>query len=267
MKRPDPILKRAPAATDGDGGGPADHYAAVADDYATYRPHYPRALFDWLAGLVPAHGHAWDCGCGSGQATADLAPHFRRVTATDASAAQIARARPCAGVTYRVAHAEASGLAAGTVDLITVAQALHWFAGARFFAEARRVLAPHGAIAAWSYGVPTLAPAALDAAFRTYYHEVMGPYWPPERRHVEAGYRTLEFPFREVAAPGFALEARWPWRAFTGYVASWSAAARYRKATGRDPVRAFTEICGFATHAPPPGVAIRWPLALRVGYL
>src|SRR5262245_38403499 len=121
-----------------------DHFSTVASNYALYRPRYPAELFAYLATLVPTCEFAWDCATGSGQAAVALAAHFKRVIATDASATQIANGETHPRVEYRVAPAEQSGLAAASVDLLTVAQALHWFDLPRFFVEANRVLRPRG---------------------------------------------------------------------------------------------------------------------------
>ncbi len=244
----------------------SDHFSTVASGYAAFRPRYPDALFDWLAdSAVPDPGHAWDCGCGSGQATIGLLRRFRHVSATDASAAQIAHAPRGPRVACWVARAERSALAAASVDLVAVAQALHWFDLPAFYTEVRRVLATRGALAVWSYGVPRLSPPALDRDFHRFYHDVIGPYWPPGRRHVEAGYRTLDFPFREVAAPAFEMTTEWSWSQLAGYVSSWSAAARYRAAKASDPVATLAEYMGVAVDSAGPSLVVRWPLALRVG--
>ncbi len=168
-----------------------DHYSDVAPSYARYRPRYPRELFKHLAALAPARDLAWDCATGNGQAAAGLAAHFTRVVATDASHAQIANAQPHPGVDYGVAPAEQSGLATDSVDLIAVAQALHWFDTPGFFAEARRVLRAKGVLAAWCYGQMQIANPEAQRALDIYYAETVGLYWPPERRRMEAGYRTI----------------------------------------------------------------------------
>ena len=242
-----------------------DHFSGVAAGYASHRPRYPAELFDYLAGLAPRRGLAWDCAAGSGQATLDLASRFARVVATDASTEQIAAAPPHPRVEYRVARAEASGLADSCADLITVAQALHWFDLDRFHAEVRRVLVPRGVLAAWSYGTQRIEDPAIDQALQRFYGEVVGPYWPAERRIVETGYRTLPFPFDELPAPNFDLVASWPLPELLGYVRTWSATSRYRAARGHDPVvlleRELAPLWGSADEAR----RITWPLALRVG--
>lgn len=242
-----------------------DHFSVVAGNYAHYRPRYPRELFDYLRSIVPRATRAWDCACGSGQATLELAERFEAVVATDASAGQIAEAPPRPRVTWRVAPAEASGLPNCSVDLVTVAQALHWFDLDRFYAEVRRVLAVDGIIAVWSYGFHQLGDEAIDREARQFYHHIVGPYWPPERRLVEEGYRTIPFPFAEVPAPAFAMRAQWSLPQLLGYFRSWSATARYLAARGHDPVEELER-----NLQPPWGSSetvrgITWPLVLRVG--
>lgn len=242
----------------------SDHFSAVADGYARYRPGYPPALFEWLGGLPARRRLAWDCATGSGQAAGDLAPYFRRVVATDSSPSQIARAEPYPGVEYRVAPAEASGLPAGAVDLITVAQALHWFDLPAFYAEAGRVLAPDGAVAAWCYNLLDGGPR-INAVVGRYYSQVVGEYWPPERRLLEAGYRTVPFPFDEVEPPAFEMSVQWDLDHLVGYLGTWSATERYRRVRGEDPVARIAADLRAAWGDPAQARPVRWPLHLRVG--
>ncbi len=211
-------------------------FSTVAREYAKFRPGYPPDLFAWLAGAAPALDAVWDCGCGSGQASIALAGHFSRIHATDVSAEQIAAATPHARVTYSVAPAESSGLDTASVDLVTVAQALHWFDVQAFYAEAKRVARPGGLLAVWTYPRPQFAASELDRTLFDFYRNVAGPYWPPERSHVDAHYATLPFPFEKLQHPEFALSFHWSLAQVLGYVSSWSAMARYRKATGEDPL-------------------------------
>ena len=178
-----------------------DHFSGHAAVYRDARPHYHPALFAWLAAQVPRRDLAWDAGCGNGQATVALAAHFARVIGSDPSAAQIAHAEPAANVEYRVEPAEQSSLAAASVDLVCVAQALHWFEQERFHAEVRRVLRPGVVIAALAYAGCRIDPA-IDRVTTHLYVDLTGPYWPPERAHIEAGYATLPFPYTPICAPG-----------------------------------------------------------------
>ena len=249
--------------------GSADHFSAVASEYAAWRPHYPDSLFGWLAGLPAGRGLAWDCGAGSGQATLGLTRFFGRVVATDASGAQLAAASAHPRVEYRVAPAETSGLEAASVDLVTVAQALHWFDLTAFYAEVRRVLAPGGVLAAWTYGTPRLGDPEpeLDRRLAKFYTETVGPYWPSERRHVETGYRSLPFPFVELPTPEFEMTACWTLDEMLGYLGTWSATARFRQARAEDPIALLGQ--ELAPHWGRAGAthSIEWLLSLRVGRL
>lgn len=170
-------------------------------------------------------------------------------------------------MSYVAATAERSALARASVQIVTVAQALHWFDVPAFHAEARRVLVPGGVVAAWSYGDATLGDPALDAVLRDLAHGTLAAYWPPERRLVDEGYRTIPFPHREVEAPAFALAHRWTRAQLAGYLRSWSAVARWRAAHGgADPVRDVEPAlaAGWGARA---ARTVRWPLALRVGYV
>src|SRR5262245_9440725 len=242
-----------------------DHFSSVANRYANFRPHYPASLFDYLSTLVPQCSVVWDCACGNGQATLDLATRFDKVVATDASREQIASARPHPKIEYRVAPAEQSGLPDRSVSLVTVAQALHWFDFDRFYAEVNRVLTKDGVIAVWAYGVNIVEGGAGNQLVQGFYAKTVGPYWPPERRLVEEGYRTILFPFVEITPPAFRMEAHWTLDQLLGYFSTWSATNRYIKATGRNPIPPLAanlkQVWGDANSVRP----VVWPLTLRVG--
>ena len=243
----------------------ADHFSGVAAGYASYRPHYPDALFDYLGGLAYARDVAWDCAAGSGQATLALTAHFGRVIATDASEAQVRSAPSHPRVEYRVATAESSGLPGASVDLITVAQAAHWLDFDRFYAEVRRVAAPRGILAVWCYGMSRIDEAAIDRVLARFYTGVVGPYWPPERRLIEQGYRTIPFPFDEIAPPPFEMVAEWTLPRLLGYLRTWSATWRYQTVHGEDPVIALDAELTALWGALNDTRRVRWPLAMRVG--
>lgn len=241
-----------------------DHFSDHATDYARYRPTYPESLFSYLASVCEKRILAWDCATGSGQAAHGLASHFERIIATDASTEQLAHAVPHEHITYQVAPAEESPLNAQSVDLITVAQALHWFHFDRFFAEVKRVLKPDGVVAIWTYGLLQVSPA-IDAVVLHYYTDIVGPYWPPERRHVDEAYQTIPFPFQDLAVPSFQLAHQWDQNDLLGYLGTWSATRRYRVATGTDPVDLVREDLARAWDNSDERKAVRWPLVLRVG--
>ena len=240
----------------------ADHFSVVSTVYARFRPRYPEALFYWLAQVAPGRELALDCATGNGQAAVGLAGHFARVIATDASAAQIEAATATPRVEYRVAPAEASGLPDAGCDLVCAAQALHWLDRPAFFAEARRVLVPGGVVAFWGYLRLRTGDAGLDAELDRFHDVVVGPWWPPGREMLDGAYRGIDFPFEEIAAPAFAIEAHLSLEALAGYFGSWSATDRYRRAVGADPVPGF--VAGLAASWGA-GRDVRWPIALRAG--
>jgi hypothetical protein len=153
-----------------------------------------------------------------------------------------------------------------SVTLITVAQALHWFDLERFFGEAKRVLKTNGVLAAWAYGVNTLDESPVNELVQEFYSRVVGPYWPPERRLVEEGYRTIQFPFREFTGPHFRMEARWTLDQLLGYFSTWSATNRFIKATGRNPIEPLRAALSRLWPDPNSTRLVVWPLALRIGY-
>lgn len=244
-----------------------DHFSPVAAAYAQFRPRYPGALFDWASAQCARRDRAWDCACGSGQATLALAERFEHVIATDASAAQIDAAPPHPRISWRVAPAERSGIEPASVDLVVVAQALHWFDVEAFYAEARRVARRGAMLVAWCYGLMRFDDPALDAAIRRFYDVELGEHWPAGRRHVDAAYRTLEFPAPEIPAPDFAMHARWSLQQLLGMLESWSAVARYRTARRVDPVSAFARSLASLWGEPDRERAVRWPLTVRVARL
>jgi SAM-dependent methyltransferase len=241
-----------------------DHFSRQAPDYARYRPTYPAELFAWLTNIAPSRGTAWDCGTGSGQAAVGLAAHFEHVIATDPSRKQLEHAEPHPRVEYRAAPAEVSLLDTASVDLVSVAQAIHWFDLERFYTEAKRVLKPGGVIAAWTYTLLDVE-AGIDALLTDFYRNVVGPYWPPERRMVDDRYRSLPFPFAPIAPPAFEIRTDWSRDDLLGYLGTWSATQACIKATGADPLAEFARRLAPLWPDPVQVKTLRWPLHLRVG--
>ncbi|MCB1827845.1 MAG: class I SAM-dependent methyltransferase [Coxiellaceae bacterium] len=213
-----------------------DHFSKQAGDYSKFRPSYPAELYAYLDTLVAEHACAWDCGTGNGQAAIALAGYFDSVIATDASQQQIDNATPHERVSYRVATAEHSTLDDHSVDLITVAQALHWFDLDKFYAEVRRVAKPQAAIAVWVYELMQFDDPAVQAVLDYCYRDLVGSYWPPERIHCETRYQQLPFPFKEFDTPDFSVQYHWTKDAFLGYLSTWSAVQRYISDLNSDPI-------------------------------
>ncbi|WP_308912027.1 class I SAM-dependent methyltransferase [Pseudokordiimonas caeni] len=241
-----------------------DHFSGSAGTYAEARPDYPDSLFEWLAAQCCAHDLVWDCATGNGQAAVALARHFAQVVATDASAKQIEAAKQAPNISYRVAPAEASGLGAASCDLVTVAQALHWFDLDAFYAEVRRVLKPGGVLAVWTYA-PLHAPEdpAVDEAFRHFQDVTLGPWWPMEHDHCRNGYADLEFPFERMITPKLVIERHWGIRELAAYAASWSSTAAFRKSEGRDPIPDLVAALEAAWGEPEKRCRILWDITIH----
>lgn len=241
-----------------------DHFSKQAADYARFRPRYPRALFEFIAAESPDNECAVDVATGNGQAAVALAEFFREVIALDASEEQIASAQPNERVSYRVAPAEAIGLASQSCAALTVAQALHWFDLERFFREARRVLQPRGLLAVWAYNELRISPE-IDAIVRRFHDEVVGPFWPAERKMVGRGYLALSFPFEEVEAPPFEIAVLWSLGHLLGYLRTWSATQRFLQANGRDPVDEIEDELAARWDEGETERRASWPLTTRIG--
>lgn len=244
--------------------GFADHFSGHASTYAEFRPHYPAALYDWLISIAPDAQLAWDVGTGNGQVAHGLVTRFARVLATDPSAQQLVHAAPHPRIQFRQTT-YASGLADSSVQLVTVGQALHWFALEGFFAEARRVLQPGGVVAAFAYAHSRVTPE-IDVLVRRYHDVTLEGYWAPEHHLIHAGYRTLPMPIDEIAAPSFELCEQWTLARYIGFLRSWSSAQRLIAAGGESRVVAF-EAELTAAWGRTPVRAVIWPLVLRAGPL
>ena len=243
----------------------SDHFSSVARAYAAYRPRYPEALFDFLAERAPARELAWDCACGNGQATIDLAARFDEVIATDSSEAQIAQAPSHPNIEWRVAPAERSGIPGATCDLVTIAQALHWLDIDAFFAEALRVSRPAALVAIWSYGGGAVDHPAANAIFQRFARETVGPYWPPQRHLVDEGYRSIPLPFEEIEVPRFEMVESWTLDQLVGYAGTWSATSAYRKAVNEDATLELDARLREVWGSPDEAHRVVWPLSVRVG--
>jgi SAM-dependent methyltransferase len=241
-----------------------DHFSVAAEGYAAYRPSYPAALAEFLARAAPRPRLAWDCGCGSGQLSSLLVDRFDTVVATDASAEQIARVTPHPRIEYRQAREGASGLADHSVDLAVSAQAAHWFDLARYYAEVRRVARPGAVVAQTVYNLVEVN-EGVDLVIRRFYADVLGRYWPPERRHVEVNYASLAFPFEPVPAPPFEMRATWTLAHFIGYMRTWSAVIRLDQAEGTGPMEALQHELEPLWGAAGAAREVRWPLTVRAG--
>jgi len=241
-----------------------DHFSKQSQLYAQYRPKYPAEIYSYLASLAPGRSLAWDCGTGNGQAAIGLADYFERVYATDASAEQISRAHTHENVEYHVEPAEHTSLEDGSVDLITVAVAVHWFNFDEFYREVRRVLKPDGILAVWTYSLTEISPE-VDQVVRQYYYQTLQGCWPERIHYLEEKYETLPFPFEEITAPPFAMEKDLNLAQYAGFLDSWSATQRFKEKNGHHPLEIIWGQLSTAWGNENEVRLVRWPLYFRIG--
>jgi len=241
-----------------------DYFSSQSKEYAQHRPSYPESMFDYLASLAPGRELAWDCGTGNGQAALALTNNFRKVVATDASAAQIENAFPHEKVTYRVEQAENTTIPSHTVDLITVGTAVHWFDFDAFYTEVRRVGKQDSILAVWTYHFPVIEPE-IDLWLENFYRVTLEGYWPEQIRFLEQRYQTLPFPFEEIQPPRFEMEAEWGLSDLIGFITSWSAVRKLMEAQGEAPFEEQVEKLEAIWREKSKKYAIRWPLHFRIG--
>lgn len=243
-----------------------NHFLAGGAAYASSRPTYPASLADSLADRCSGSEHALDVGCGSGQLSVLLADRFDFVTATDPSAEQLESAASHPRVIYRNEPAERIGLPDASVDLITAAQAAHWFDLDIFYSEVRRVARPDAVLALVSYGVPTMEGPVGERLHRLYWQDIHS-FWPEGRRHVEAGYQSLAFPFREEPLSGLSITREWSMGQLVAYVCTWSAAKRTLAAGQGWIVDNFVRDLGSLWGGFEQPLTVTWPVVGRLAHI
>jgi ubiquinone/menaquinone biosynthesis C-methylase UbiE len=240
-----------------------DNFSHHSSHYALYRPTYPAALFDYLDTIVSAKDKAWDCGTGNGQVAAELAKRFGAVYATDISQSQLDHATRAPNLIYSLQPAERVDFPDQQFDLVTVAQAIHWFDFDKFYAEVRRTAKKGGVLTVIGYGGLQVS-AELDRIKKDFYKDVVGPYWDKERSYIDEDYKTIPFPFEELPAPAFTQTLPWTKKHFAGYINTWSAVKNFIAKNGYNPVDAIVPAIEEAW-GPEPTMEVRFPVLLRVG--
>jgi len=240
-----------------------DNFSSQSDQYAKYRPTYPKEFFNYLNSFVPGKQNAWDCGTGNGQVAYELAKIFDNVFATDISQSQIHNALQADNISYSVQPAESTHFNNNLFDLVIVAQAIHWFDFDRFYVEARRTAKEHALFCVIGYGRIQVS-ETLDAIITNFYTNVIGKYWDKERRYVDEDYKTIPFPFDEIQTPRFQNRHQWSLEHLIGYLNTWSAVKHFIKKNGYNPVEQLRpEIELYWGNAAEKEVV--FPLLLRVG--
>jgi ubiquinone/menaquinone biosynthesis C-methylase UbiE len=239
-----------------------DNFSKQADVYAKYRPGYPPELFDFILQHVTGRETAWDCATGNGQSAKELAPHFKKIFATDISQKQLDKAYQLPNIIYSLQPAEKTNFEDSSIDIVTVAQALHWFRFDEFYAETNRVLKPGGWIAAWTYSLLRISPG-IDAIIDKYHFETMKSYWDNERKYVDDHYTTIPFPFDEIRSPVFSSNYEWTIEELEGYFNTWSALQKFIAVNNYSPVGELMK--EIKPHWVSEKMKINFPIYLRLG--
>ncbi|WP_424961598.1 class I SAM-dependent methyltransferase [Ekhidna sp.] len=213
-----------------------DNFSTQSLEYAKFRPVYPQELIDYLISLTQSQDNCWDCGTGNGQLAVKLAEHFSKVYATDISEKQLTNATQKSNIEYSKQPAEQTNFPDQHFDLITVAQAAHWFDHDRFNMEVKRVLKPNGVITLIGYGLVQIE-GKVGEIIKDFYWNVTHPYWDPERDHIEAAYKTIPFPYKEIEdVPSFEMKKQMRLDDLVGYISTWSAVQHYIKKNDHSPI-------------------------------
>ncbi|MGZ8515840.1 MAG: class I SAM-dependent methyltransferase [Chitinophagaceae bacterium] len=212
-----------------------DNFSKQSAGYARYRPVYPQQLYDFILNNVTSKQVAWDCGTGNGQAAKELAKVFDRVYATDISQQQIDNASRQENIFYSVQAAEHTNFPGNNFDLVTVAQALHWFRFDDFYTELIRVSKRDAVFAAWTYSSLHIS-KETDALIEQHHFTTLDGYWDDERKYVNEEYRNIPFPFTKISTPAFSIKYEWTTGELEGYLNTWSALQKFITANGYNPV-------------------------------
>lgn len=242
-----------------------DNFSAYAQQYAKFRPTYPDELFDFLTSIISNKKAAWDCGTGNGQVAVKLSEHFKKVYATDISRRQIANAPNKANIFYKIEPAEKTSFGADQFDLITVAQAIHWFNFDKFYAEAKRTLKPEGIIAVIGYSLIQINPE-IDEVIKKLYKDILHNYWDKERTYINKLYRTIPFPFTEITTPAFSNIFHWTFEELKGYLNTWSAVQHYIKENSTNPVELIEDDL-ISAWGKSERKAVHFPILTKIGHI
>ena len=219
---------------------PKDNFSSQASTYAQFRPMYPKAVFEYLNSIVKNKNIAWDCATGNGQMARELAKSFEKIYATDISQKQLDNAFRAKNIEYSIAKAEETSFAENTFDLITVAQAIHWFDFEKFYTELNRVAKSGAILFVIGYSMPRFE-GKIDKILQDFYWNITGPYWDAERKHLDNKLGSIPFPFEQIECPVFKNEYRWTLEMIEGYLNSWSSIQHYIKENGKNPVNQVIE--------------------------
>lgn len=210
-----------------------DYFSGNAVGYSQFRPQYPAEMIQQIVSHLKDNKTALDVATGNGQVASKLADYFQKVYATDISENQLSQAPEISNVIYKKMRAEQTDFADRQFDLITVAQAIHWFDFDAFYKEVYRILKPDGVFAVLGYGFFSTNEDSDKILWRLY-EGIVGPYWYPERQYLTDGYQTIPFPLEEIVNEKFTQSYTWTFEQLIGYLETWSATTNYKKANNNE---------------------------------
>lgn len=215
-----------------------DNFSKQSHLYAQYRPEYPDELYQHILSYCISTSCVWDCATGNGQVAKVLSKHFDKVEATDISQKQLDSAFQSSIINYSISAAENTSFPDNHFDLVTVAQALHWFDFGAFFNEVKRVLKPTGILAVWGYSSMKVN-VQIDPFIHDFYHNIIGSYWDDERKHIDNQYTDIHFPFKQVETVEFEIKTEWDLPTLKGFFNTWSSVQHFINEEGYNPVNPF----------------------------
>jgi SAM-dependent methyltransferase len=243
-----------------------DHFSSASREYSFSRPIYPDALYRFLSDITPNKDMAWDCATGNGQAAIGLCKYFKNVTASDASKGQLEYRFNRNNIRYEMFSAEKAGIQDNSVDLITVAQAAHWFDLYKFYIEVTRTGKSNGVLAIWSYGMHKIDNGIDKVSEKLNVGgDILGRYWPRETNYVKEGYKTIPFPFKEIPAPKFEMSVNWDLDDLVCYMQTWSAVKRFSMGEKFNPLSLVMEELESLWGKRDKRKVVKWDINLRVG--
>ncbi len=212
-----------------------DYFSIQSKEYSKYRPKYPDELFSYLSSLVSEHSTAWDCATGNGQAAIGLEPFFDKIIATDASSSQIEQAELHPKIEYHTATAENSGLESDSINLLTVATAIHWINTDIFYPEAKRIIKNGGVLAVWTYS-ESYVNEEVDKIYNKLSKDILAEYWPVENNKAWKFEEAVNLPFENIETPEFEIKLKWDFNEYINYLLTWSSTQNYIRETGKNPI-------------------------------
>jgi len=212
-----------------------DNFSKQAVDYSKFRPQYPDEMIEYIISFVKTKSIALDVATGNGQVAHKLSNYFKKVFATDISQKQLDNAIKSDTIIYSKESAEKTSFENQQFDLITAAQAIHWFDFELFYKEIYRILKPDGIFAVMGYGLFSTNPDS-DKILKHFYYDIVGSYWDAERKYLDENYETIPFPLEEISTNKFENQFIWTFDELIGYLETWSSVQHYISKNNKNPI-------------------------------